>query len=424
MKFRIFTLGCKVNSCDSDIISSVLKLYGHSESANDDEKVDFAVINTCAVTAESERKSRQLIRKIKTQYKGAYVFACGCWSRVGNSPEESVPEADLIIKHKQPEVIAREILKFLNPDIDMDFLDNLTCMGGTLSETKVRSALKIQDGCNRYCTYCIIPYARNKMSSVPMEKAVEEVKSLVIRGYKEVALTGIHIASYKDGENTLIDLIEKISSETSIERIRLGSLEPKLITEEFVTRLKKVKNFCPHFHLSLQSGSSTVLRRMHRRYSAEEYLSYCRLIKEHIPNAAFTTDIIVGFPGESEEEFNQTLDFVEKVGFSHVHIFPYSQRQGTPAADYPDQLSKSVKHERVKILSKKCDEVSNRVLSEFIGKTMNVLCEYINDDGLAEGYSENYIRTCFASDENAVNQICPVIITKVCGNMLFGEVKE
>lgn len=423
MKFRIFTLGCKVNSCDSDIISSVLKSCGHSECANDNEKVDFAVINTCAVTAESERKSRQLIRKIKTQYKDAYVFACGCWSRVGKSPEDSVPEADLIIKHKQPEDIAGEILKFLNPDMDMDFLDNLACMGGTLSETKVRSALKIQDGCNRYCTYCIIPYARNKMSSVPMAKAVDEVNSLVKRGYKEVALTGIHIASYKDGDSTLIDLIEKISSETSIERIRLGSLEPKLITEEFVTRLKKVKNFCPHFHLSLQSGSSTVLQRMHRRYSAEEYLSYCRLIKEHIPNAAFTTDIIVGFPGESEEEFNQTLDFVEKVGFSHVHIFPYSQRQGTPAAEYLEQISKSVKHERVKILERKCDEVSTRVLSEFIGKTMNVLCEYINDDGLAEGYSENYIRTCFASGVESVNQICPVTITKVCGNMLFGEVR-
>lgn len=422
MRFKIFTLGCKVNSCDSDIIKGVLKLFGYVECGENDDNVDFAVINTCAVTAESERKSRQLIRKIKTQYPNAYVFACGCWSRVGEDPEKSVPEADMIIKHKNPEDSARQILQFLNPQANTDFLDNLTCTGGTLAETKVRSALKIQDGCNRFCTYCIIPYARSKMSSVPIEKAVEEVNFLVKGGYKEVALTGIHIASYKDGENTLIDLIERIAKETTVERIRLGSLEPKLVTEEFVTRLKAVDRFCPHFHLSLQSGSTTVLERMHRRYTAEEYANYCELIRRHIPDAVFTTDIIVGFPGETEEEFAQTLDFVEKVGFAHVHIFPYSQRQGTPAADYPNQIDKAQKHDRVHRLSEVCDNVSERVLSGFVGKTLKVLCEYINSEKLAEGYSENYIRTCFESGENAVNEICNVKITKVCGGMLYGEV--
>ncbi len=426
MKFKIYTLGCKVNSCDSGIIAEILKNSGFEECDESDKDTDINIINTCAVTAESERKSRQLIRRVKNAYPESFVIACGCWSRVAVDIERMQDTANVIISHKKPEDTAREILRAASAFFNINEISDVECgvVLGTIAESKTRAALKIQDGCNRFCTYCIIPYARAALCSVPIDKVVSDVNSLVDAGFNEVVLTGIHIASYNDNGKKLIDVIEAIDSNTSIKRIRLGSLEPKLVTNEFVDRLSNVKSFCPHFHLSLQSGSTSVLERMNRRYTAEEYLEYMWLIRDKITNAEFTTDIIVGFPGETEDEFSQTMEFVKKARFTHVHIFPYSKREGTPAAGFPNQLSRSEKHERVRALSKVCDEVANEALTHYIGRNLHVLTERKNENGNFEGYSENYIRVEILSGECCENEIHKVAITGVKKDCLCGKIND
>ncbi len=425
MKFKIYTLGCKVNSCDSGIIAEILKNAGFEE-CGDDEKAEINIINTCAVTAESERKSRQLIRRVRNANPSSFVAACGCWSRVAVDTADVEGEADVIVTHKKAEDTAEEIIKKVSLFFGLEQNESAESfiVLGTITESKTRAALKIQDGCNRFCTYCIIPYARASLCSVPLEKVVDDVKELVKAGFKEVVLTGIHIASYNDGGKKLIDVIEAVSSQTAIQRIRLGSLEPKLVTEDFVRRLAEIKSFCPHFHLSLQSGSTSVLQRMNRRYTADEYLSYVDLIREYMPEAVFTTDIIVGFPAETEEEFGETVEFVKKVRFAHVHLFPYSRRKGTPAANYPDQLSRKKKHERLKILERVCNEVSLNVLSGFVGKELEVLTEYINAKGLLEGYSANYLRVEATPSGRSENEIHSVKIERLDGNILQGTFND
>lgn len=425
MKFKIYTLGCKVNSCDSGIIAEILKNAGFEECCGD-ENAAINIINTCAVTAESERKSRQLIRKVRNLNPSSFVAACGCWSRVAVNINDVENEANVIIAHKKAEDTAAEIVReaSLFFGLEQNVSEEGCIVSGTITEHKTRAALKIQDGCNRFCTYCIIPYARASLYSVSLEKVVSDVNELVKAGFKEVVLTGIHIASYNDEGKKLIDVIEAVASQTSIQRIRLGSLEPKLITEDFVRRLAEIKSFCHHFHLSLQSGSSTVLKRMNRRYTAEEYLSHVELIRRYMPDAVFTTDIIVGFPGETEEEFIETVEFVKKVRFANVHLFPYSRREGTPAANYPNQLSRKKKHERLKLLERVCCEVACGVLGDFVGKDLEVLTEYVNEKGLLEGYSANYLRVEAPSCGRGENEIHSAKIERTDGNMLVGEFND
>lgn len=426
MKFKIYTLGCKVNSCDSGIIAEILKNAGFEE-CEQDESAQINIINTCAVTAESERKSRQLIRKVRNSAPDSFVAACGCWSRVAKNTQEVLGEANAVIAHKKAEDTAAEIIKQASLFFNADSISISDCgiVLGTITESKTRAALKIQDGCNRFCTYCIIPYARDSLGSVSLEKIVSDVNELVKAGFKEVVLTGIHIASYNDNGRKLIDVIEAVSSQTQIKRIRLGSLEPKLITHDFVERISKIKNFCPHFHLSLQSGSTSVLKRMNRRYTSQEYISYVDLIREFIPNAVFTTDIIVGFPAESQEEFEESIEIVKRVRFAHVHLFPYSIREGTPAAKYPNQLSRKTKHERLKILEEVCNLVACEVLSEFVGKELDILTEYVNEKGFLEGYSSNYLRVAAPLKEGySQNEIHTVKIEHLDGNVLVGTFKD
>ena len=416
MRYRIFTLGCKVNSCDSDTISAVLEAGG-LRRAEEDESPDLAVINTCAVTSESTRKSRQLTRHVKNLYPGCFVAVCGCFARVGEGA--SIPEeADAVIADTAAELTGKKILEAFTGKSSDELFPALL---GTVHETRTRAALKIQDGCNRYCTYCIIPYLRGKLWSADPKDVTEKINALSSEGYREVVLTGIHIASYSFDGHGLIDLLEKVDSECSVDRFRLGSLEPVLMNEEFVSRLSRLGRLCPHFHLSLQSGSAGVLSRMKRRYSPEDYLGYMKTIRSSIPDAVFTTDIITGFPGESEEEFSETAEFVKKAGFAHVHIFPYSPRPLTPAAGMSGQLSRAEKHERLKELERVCAEVSRDVLSSFVGSQLEVLSEYVNERGLCEGYSENYLRVNFPGEDRDINRIVKVRVTALEDGMLLGE---
>ena len=416
MRYSIYTLGCKVNSCDSDTISSYLRAAGF-EPAREGEEPDLAVVNTCAVTAESVRKSRQLTRHVRTMWPGCFVAVCGCFARMEEA-KEALPEADMLISETRADTAGRMILEGFSGRSAEGMVPPLL---GTVHETRTRASLKIQDGCNRFCTYCIIPYLRGKLWSASPDDIIEKMNALSEEGYREVVLTGIHIASYSYGDMGLIDVLERIDSESTVERFRLGSLEPTLMSGEFVTRLSRLRKLCPHFHLSLQSGSTSVLERMKRRYSAEDYLAFMDRIREAIPSAVFTTDIIVGFPGESEEEFSETCAFVSGARFAHVHIFPYSRRPGTPAADMPGQLSRGEKHSRLKKLEGICAEASSEVLSSFVGKVLSALPEYVNGSGLCEGYSENYLRVGFPGGEDDINRIVRVRILTSGQGLLTGE---
>ena len=405
-----------MNSCDSDTISAALEAAGLA-AAGEGEAPDLAVINTCAVTAESVRKSRQLTRHVRSMYPECFIAVCGCFARLEEAGDE-LPEADRIIRETRADLSGKAILEaYLGRSAD----GVAPALLGTVHETRTRASLKVQDGCNRFCTYCIIPYLRGKLWSASPDDVIEKINALSAEGYREVVLTGIHIASYSYEDKSLMDLLERVDSESAIERFRLGSLEPVLMSGEFVGRLSRLKKLCPHFHLSLQSGSTSVLARMKRRYSAAEYLGFMERIRKALPDAVFTTDIIVGFPGETEEEFRETCGFVRQARFAHVHIFPYSRRPGTPAADMPEQLTRAQKHARLKELESVCSEVSSEVLSLFAGKELSVLTEYINGKGLCEGYSENYLRCEFPGDSDDINRIVRVRIVSSSGGILTGE---
>lgn len=405
-----------MNSCDSDTISAALEAAGLA-AAGEGEAPDLAVINTCAVTAESVRKSRQLTRHVRSMYPECFIAVCGCFARLEEAVDE-LPEADCVIRETRADLSGKAVLEaYLGRSSD----GVAPALLGTVHETRTRASLKIQDGCNRFCTYCIIPYLRGKLWSASPDDVIEKINALSSEGYREVVLTGIHIASYSYEDKSLMDLLERVDSESAIERFRLGSLEPVLMSGEFVGRLSRLKKLCPHFHLSLQSGSTSVLARMKRRYSAAEYLGFMERIRKALPDAVFTTDIIVGFPGETEEEFRETCGFVRQARFAHVHIFPYSRRPGTSAADMSEQLTRAQKHARLKELESVCSEVSSEVLSDFEGKELSVLTEYINGKGLCEGYSENYLRCEFPGDSGDINRIVRARIVSSSGGILRGE---
>ncbi len=425
------TLGCKVNQYETEAIEKLFKDRGY-EMAEDD-KADIYLINTCTVTSLSDKKSRQYIRRAKKINPDSIVVVAGCYSQV--SPEEvsEIPEVDIIIgtseKYKVVDLCEefleeRERINIVQNIMDIDEYEEIGFEG---VNEKTRAFLKIQDGCNQYCSYCIIPYARGKIRSRGLDNILEEVESLVERGFKEIVLTGIHVASYgKDlrKDISLIDVIEKISEVDGVQRIRLSSIEPNVITDEFLDRYSKVKKACNHFHLSLQSGSTTVLKRMNRKYSAEEYYNSVLKLKEKIADIALTTDIIVGFPGETEEEFQETYDFVKKVGFSRIHVFQFSPRKGTPAAKHKNQVDGNIKSERSKKLIELGDSLTVQFNQKFIDRELDVLFEEENhkDPEYIEGYTTNYIRVAVKGCiENLENEIKNVKIVSSKEKYLIGE---
>ena len=425
MKVSIHTFGCKVNHYDSQVILSDLSAQGH-EIVSIDE-ADVIIINTCAVTNESERKSRQLIRKYKREHPQSIIVVSGCFSEIDLEAVKQSTDADIITGTHNRSQIPNLIEQFIQTKekyANIDPSNNSESIPTDFFE-KTRATVKIQDGCNMFCTYCIIPYARGTISCVSQQRIIDHIDQLSVKGYKEIVLTGIHISSYVSDEGKrLIDLLEAIDSLTAITRLRLGSLEPRLLNERFLNRLGELECFCPHFHISLQSGSDEILKRMNRKYSIEEYEKNISGIKNIIPDAMITTDVIVGFPGETEQMFLETMEAIKRIGFLHVHVFPYSPKKGTPAAEYPEQIDKHIKRERVDRLIALSSSIQQDIYKKSIGNTYEVLVEKIDVDGLYEGYSRNYLPIAFYSDIDLINQIVYVQVIDYKNDKLIGNLIE
>jgi len=421
----VLTLGCKVNQYESESMIEQFQNAGFALAEGD--FADYYVINTCTVTSISDRKSRQFMRRARKANPEAVIAVVGCYSQVSPEQVEAISEVNVVLGTHEK----KDILKYLEAATSTSKIVQV----GEIMKTKVydemsiedtvdktRVFMKIQDGCNQFCSYCIIPYARGPIRSRDPENVISEARGLATKGFKEIVLTGIHLSSYgKDLEHTsLIEIIESLNEIDGLERIRLGSLEPKIITEDFVERLSRLDKFCAHFHLSLQSGSDTVLSRMNRRYDTQEYFSAVELIHTRLQDASFTTDIIVGFPGETEKEFDETCEFVKKVEFSKVHIFKYSPREGTKAAVMKEQVHGEIKTNRSHKLQEVCSTVENNYLNKLLGRNLKVLFEEVVD-GCFEGLTEGYLRVSVRTLNNLVNKISDVKIIGVENGRLIGE---
>lgn len=427
MKVAIYTLGCKVNQYETNAMIQQFIENG-DEIVEYDEYSDVYIINTCTVTNMSDKKSRQVIRRAKQTNSNAIVVAVGCYAQVAKEELLKIQDIDLVLGINEK----NNIVNFLQEYIQNKERKQITCdvmqqrdflnFGIITYSEKTRAVIKVQDGCDRFCSYCIIPYARGRVRSRKIEDVVEEVIAISKSGIKEIVITGIHIASYgKDFKNgiTLIDLLEELNNIDGIERIRLGSLEPTLINEEFVSRLSKLTKICDHFHLSLQSGCDETLKRMNRRYTTGEFMEVTQILRKFYPNVALTTDIIVGFPGETEEEFRKTYNYLEKIKLYKMHVFQYSPRKGTKAAIMPNQIPGNIKEQR----SKKLIELSNQnefeFLNNYIGKNVEVLFE--QQEGIySKGHTTNYIEV-LVENENLENIIKRVEVNKINNVNLIGK---
>lgn len=399
-----------------------------------DKIADIYIINTCTVTNMSDRKSRQMLRRAKQLNENAIIVALGCYAQVGKTELEQIPEIDLILGNNEKVDIVEHINQYIeNKEAQTDITDVMKQIefldfGSVTHSEKTRAVIKIQDGCDRFCSYCIIPYARGRVRSRKPESIIEEVKSIAKKGIKEIVITGIHIASYgKDFKDDigLIDILEELNKIDGIERIRLGSLEPSIITEQFVGRLKKLDKICNHFHLSLQSACNETLKRMNRKYTIEEFKNCVNLLRENYEEVVLTADVIVGFPGETEEEFNITYENLKQIDFYKMHIFKYSKRKGTKAAEMPNQISGEIQEERSKILLKLSNENQTEINKRYIGKYVNVLFE--EDDGkYFKGHTTNYIMVKIPKEEvkeNLENVIKKAKIVNMENEDLIGTIE-
>ena len=397
-KVAFITLGCKVNQYETNAMAQEF-LEKSYEVVEHTEIADIYVINTCTVTNMSDRKSRQMLRRVKELNENAVVVACGCYAQVAKSELEKIEEVDLILGNNEKKNIVELVEKFVKTkkkELEIEDVMNqkeYVEFGDVVYTEKTRAVIKVQDGCDRFCSYCIIPYARGRVRSRKPEKIISEINKIAKEGIKEVVITGIHIASYgKDFKEDykLINLLEEINKIEGIKRIRLGSLEPLLITEEFVNRLVKLEKICHHFHLSLQSGCDKTLKRMNRRYTIEEFRNIVNLLRKNYEDVNLTTDIIVGFPGETDEEFDKTYEFLKEIKFYKMHVFKYSQRKGTKAAVMSGQIDGNKKEER----SRKLIELSNINEKEYnenyVGKEVEILWEEKKEE-FYRGHTKNYI---------------------------------
>lgn len=394
-----------------------------------EEMADVYIINTCTVTNMADRKSRQMLRRVKQINPNSIVVATGCYAQVAKDELQKIENIDLVLGINEKNDIVDYVNKFLsNKTKEMEISDVLHQVEfldfGTVTHTeKTRMVIKIQDGCDKFCSYCIIPYARGRVRSRMPENIIEEISHVAKEGIKEVVITGIHIASYgKDFKNNykLIDLLEEVNKIDGIKRIRLGSLEPTLITEEFVNRLSKLDKVCDHFHLSLQSGCNQTLERMNRKYSVEEFEKEVELLRKYYPNVALTTDIIVGFPDETEEEFTQTYEYLNKIDFYKMHIFKYSPRKGTKAAIMKNQIPGNIKEERSRKLIELSDKKQKEHNEKYIGKNLEVLFEE-KEGEYYKGHTTNYIVVKKKTDEQLENVIKSVHIIDENNLELIGE---
>mgnify|MGYP004461191467 FL=1 len=429
---RFVTLGCKVNQYETNAMAQKFLEKGYQiieeiTPENEDIKPDICIINTCTVTNMSDRKSRQMLRRMKEKNPSTIVVAVGCYAQVAKKELAKIPEIDLVLGNNEKVEIVKFVEEYINNHINNVELDDVmyskefSDFGNVTYTEKTRAVIKIQDGCDRFCSYCIIPYARGRVRSRKPENIISEITQIASKGIKEVVITGIHIASYgkdfamsKDSKLTnyrLIDLLEEINEIQGIQRIRLGSIEPLLITVEFVERLKKLEKICHHFHLSLQSGCDETLKRMNRRYTTEQFKEIVRLLRGAYSDVNLTTDIIVGFPGETDEEFNKTYQFLKEIKFYKMHIFKYSPRKGTKAAVMPNQINGDIKEERSKKLIELSDRNEIEYNKSYIGKNVEVLFEE-EKDGMYKGHTQNYIMVYCQSKEKLDNKIIDVVCEK------------
>ncbi|MDY5942411.1 MAG: tRNA (N(6)-L-threonylcarbamoyladenosine(37)-C(2))-methylthiotransferase MtaB [Oscillospiraceae bacterium] len=428
MKVAICTLGCKVNQYETQALEQELARRGH-ELVGFEEAADAYIVNTCSVTAVSDKKSRQMLRQAKRRSPDAVIAACGCYAQT--HPED--------VKKLDPDVIAgtndrahfidlleraaREKIRIVDvDDVWQRRSFEVLPAGGMANRT--RAMLKVEDGCVNFCTYCLIPYARGRVRSLPMDEAAKQVRTLRAEGYREIVVTGIEISSYgadfADG-TSLIDLLELLAREGGDMRIRLGSLEPRTITEEFCARAARLPQLCPHFHLSMQSGCDATLKRMNRKYDTARFLESCELLRRYFDDPAITTDLITGFPEETEEEFAQTLAFIRRCGFADMHVFPYSIRPGTKAAEMK-QVDMPVREERAARAAAAAQEMHEAYLARCVGRSFPVLFERDRQGGSA-GHAPNYMEVS-VPQEGLHNQVKNVKVTQVDGGALRGEVEE
>ena len=430
-KVALHNLGCKVNAYETEAMQQMLEAAGY-EIVPFEPGADIYVINTCSVTNIADRKSRQMLHKAKKMNPDAIVVAAGCYVQADTKKAEADASIDIIIgNNKKQELIPilesyRTGHQKTTECVDINHTKEYENLEIDRTEEHTRAYLKVQDGCNQFCTYCIIPYARGRIRSKKTEDVVNEVKRLAASGCQEVILTGIHLSSYgkerpEDQEN-LLTLIQAVHQVDGIERIRLGSLEPGIITEEFAAAISSLPKVCPHFHLSLQSGCTTTLKRMNRRYTAEEYREKCEILRKYYPAPALTTDVITGFPGETEEEFEESRSFVDSIHFYETHIFPYSKREGTKAAGMPDQLTEQVKKERSRILIALGKEHQREYMEQFLGQEKEVLFEEqqtVEGQEYWTGHTMEYLKIAVISEENLENKRVMVQLREVIGQDLI-----
>ena len=427
MRIAFYTLGCKVNQYETQALEQMLTGRGH-ELTDFNGPADAYIINTCTVTAVSDKKSRQVIRRVRKDNPDALIAVCGCYPQT--HPDDMAGlSVDLVsgtgdrtgfVELLEQTWQDRQPVTALDDAMKRRVFETLPAGG---LEGRTRSMLKVEDGCVNFCTYCIIPFARGPVRSQPLEQTVEQAKQLAAQGYRELIITGIEISSwgrdFRDG-SSLIDLLEAVCAAAPECHIRLGSLEPRTVTEEFCARAVKLPNLCPHFHLSMQSGCDTVLQRMNRKYDTARFYESVSILRRWFDRPGITTDMIVGFPGETEEEFGQSLDFIRKCAFSAMHIFPYSKRPGTPAAARKDQILNAVKEDRAHRAGAVAAEMEREYLSTFVGEDVEVLFEE-EKNGLWRGYTTRYVEVTAPAGENLHNQFRTVHVTAVEGGKLLGE---
>lgn len=419
MKVYFYTLGCKVNRYETQAMSEALKDRSFEITDNDDD-ADIYVINSCTVTAEADKKTRQTVRRFKRNNPDSTVVLTGCMPQAYPSDAEKLTEADIVLGNKTNCLLPDMIKKHIESGERIFCVDehktgdayintNISSFDG-----RTRADIKIQDGCNRFCTYCIIPTSRGRVRSKPIDEIKNEINAVAENGYTEVVLVGINLSSYgSDIGLSIADAIEKVCENEKIKRVRLGSIEPDHLTDEVIERLSKCEKLCPQFHISLQSGCDKTLKNMHRHYNSEEYFSLCEKLRKSFKDCTLTTDVMVGFPGETDEDFSESLSFVKKVGFEKVHVFPYSARPGTKAAEYDGQVEKCVKEKRASVMIAETEKIRREFFNKQIGKTVNVLFESKESGDLIGGYTQNYTPVKVKADESIYNEIRRVKITGV-----------
>ncbi|MBQ7090983.1 MAG: tRNA (N(6)-L-threonylcarbamoyladenosine(37)-C(2))-methylthiotransferase MtaB [Clostridia bacterium] len=425
MKVAFYTLGCKVNQYDTQVMRDLMEAAGYQTVSFEDD-ADVYVVNTCTVTQISDKKSRQMVSRAKRNHPNSIIVICGCFAQVAPHAAGALEGVDIVLGTSNRTDILSYLDRFRADGQPIIAVDNC----GALDKEEIRSfgeknraVLKIEDGCENYCSYCLIPYARGKIRSKPIEIIHKETVALVKAGFLEIVLTGIHLGSYgkENGKPCLEAAIKEVASIAGVERIRLGSLEPRIITPAFIEAIRPVKSLCPHFHLSLQSGCDKTLKAMNRRYTSAEYEHAVQILREAFPNCSITTDIIVGFPGETEDDFKESLAFADRVGFAKIHIFPYSKRDGTRAAKMEGQLSKAVKADRVKRMEEIEKKNRLRFWRSMIGTEQRVLPEE-ETNGILHGFTSNYCPVQWPGSFENKTTILKII--DICDDGLIASKKD